>query len=173
MSNFPIRNLTRCALCAALLCLCSWIAIPLPGISITMQTFGICFTLQLLEGSRGTLTILAYLLLGCVGLPVFTGFQGGFGVLLGPTGGYLFGFLVVALIFWVTESRIPRHVSIFLGLLGCYICGTCWYTIGYLHAGIQGIPAALLTCVVPYIIPDVVKAVLAFHLYKHLRQHIQ
>lgn len=173
MTHSPIRNLTRCALCTALLCLCSWIAIPLPGISITMQTFGLFLTLLLLGGAQGALTILAYLLLGCAGLPVFTGFQGGIGVLLGPTGGYLLGFLICALISWGTKSRIPLSLSLFLGLLGCYVCGTCWYALGYLHSGIHGIPAALMTCVLPYVIPDTVKLLLASRLHHHLRRHLQ
>ena len=173
MSNSPIRNLTRCSLCTALLCLCGWIAIPLPGIAITMQTFGIFLTLLLLGGSQGTLSILTYLLLGCVGLPVFTGFQGGIGPLAGPTGGYLWGFLICALILWCLESRLPRFMALCLGLLGCYTCGTCWYAFGYLQTGNLGISAALLTCVIPYIIPDTIKLFLAYQLCEHLRPHLK
>ena len=173
MPNSPIRNLTRCALCTALLCLCGWISIPLPGIAVTMQTFGIFLTLLLLGGGQGTLAILTYFLLGCAGLPVFTGFQGGIGVLLGPTGGYLWGFLICALMYWCLESRLPRLGALCLGLLGCYLCGTCWYVFGFLHGNIQSIPAALLTCVIPYVIPDGIKLLLAQRLSKHLRPHLR
>lgn len=171
MSHSPIQNLTRCALCTALLCLCGWIAIPLPGISVTMQTFGIFLTLLLLGGRRGTITVLAYLLLGCAGLPVFTGFLGGFGVLLGPTGGYLFGFLATSLIFWLAETRLSKPIAMTLSLFGCYACGTLWYAFGYL-GGSGGILPALAQCVLPFLIPDALKLWSAWtlsHRIKHLR----
>lgn len=132
MPHSPTKNLTRCALCAALLCLCGWISIPLPGISLTMQTFGVFLTLLLLGGSLGTATILGYLTLGCAGLPVFTGFRGGIGALLGPTGGFLWGFLLTGLIYRVCESRLSKTLGLMLGMAGCYICGALWYYFGWL-----------------------------------------
>lgn len=167
MSQSPIRNLTRCALCAALLCICGWISLPLPGIAVTMQTFGVFLTLLLLGGSRGSLTILLYLLLGCAGLPVFSGFQGGVGVLLGPTGGYLWGFLLSAMIYRICEGRLPEPGTLFLGLLGCYGCGTLWYYCGYL-GGAGSILPVLAQCVLPYLVPDLAKLFLAHRLSQKL-----
>ena len=171
MPHSPIRNLTRCALCAALLCLCGWIAIPLPGIAVTMQTFGIFLPLLILGGCHGTLTVLTYLLLGCAGLPVFTGFQSGIGVLVGPTGGYLFGFLLTALIYWLCERHLSKPVALTLGLLGCYACGTAWYAFCYL-GGTGGILPAMIQCVLPFLLPDTLKLWAACTLsrrLKHLR----
>jgi hypothetical protein len=76
----------------AILCVCGWLTVPVGDSVLTMQTFGVFLTLYQLGGRRGTGTIIVYLLLGAVGLPVFSGFRGGLGMLLGATGGYLLGF---------------------------------------------------------------------------------
>ena len=88
-----VRNMALCALFAALMALCAWISIPAGDVAITMQTFALFLTLGVLGGKRGTIAVSIYLLLGIVGLPVFSGFQGGLGTLLGATGGYIAGFL--------------------------------------------------------------------------------
>lgn len=91
-------DLAYIALMAALIALCAWISVPLGPVPFTMQTFGIFAALGLLGGRRGTLAFLIYLLLGIVGLPVFSGFSAGAGVLFGATGGYLLGYLAAALL---------------------------------------------------------------------------
>ena len=78
-----------CSLFASLTAVCAWIAVPLPGVSFTMQTFAVLLCLGILGGKWGSVSILLYLLLGIVGLPVFTGFRGGAAALLDPTGGFL------------------------------------------------------------------------------------
>ena len=102
-SHSKTLTLTYIALSAALIAICSWISIP-TTVPFTLQTFGVFAALGTLGGRRGTLAILAYLLLGLVGLPVFSGFQGGPGVLLGTTGGYILGFLASALLYWGAVS---------------------------------------------------------------------
>ena len=97
-------DLAYAALFAVLLMVCAWINIPLT-VPFTLQTFGVFAALGTLGGRRGILAILAYLLLGLVGLPVFSGFQGGPGVLLGTTGGYILGFLASALLYWGMTGR--------------------------------------------------------------------
>lgn len=169
-----IRNMALCALFAALLCICAWINIPAGDVAITMQTFGIFLTLGVLGGKRGTVAVALYLLLGLVGLPVFSGFRGGLGTLMGATGGYLFGFLFTALIYWLTaflgkEKDIFRLMGMILGLLACYLCGTLWFRWGYLSDGGLGWGAILLKCVVPYLLPDAAKLILAWLLSRRLR----
>ena len=83
------------ALSAALITVCAWISIP-AAVPFTLQTFAVCMTAGLLGLKRGTLTIIVYLLMGAVGLPVFTGFRGGLGAIFGTTGGYLAGFILTA-----------------------------------------------------------------------------
>lgn len=153
-----IRKMTRCAMLAALLAVCAWISVPLGDGAVSMQTFAVFLTLGLLGGRLGSATVLVYLLLGAAGLPVFSGFRGGFGVLLGPTGGYLWGFLMACLLYWAVENRLPRWVAMIFGLLCCYACGTAWYYFAYAPGALWPV---LLTCVVPYIIPDVLKLILA------------
>lgn len=167
------RNMALCGLFAALLTLCAWISVPGAGVVFTLQTFGVALTLLLLGGKRGSITVLVYLLLGAVGLPVFTGFQGGIGTLLNVTGGYIVGFLVWALLYWLITAFAPqkRVMAMVAGLLVCYTFGTLWFYSLYL----QGDPALslgafLLKCLVPYLLPDAVKLSLAFLLASRLKR---
>jgi len=100
-------SMTYTALFVVVMAVCSWITIPMT-VPFTLQTFGVYMTLLLLGGRRGTLAIGIYLLLGTVGAPVFAGFAGGPGSLLGPTGGYLIGFLVMGLCYWLLISLLAR-----------------------------------------------------------------
>ena len=167
MSRFPVRDMTRCAFFAALMAVCAWIGIPLGDTVFTLQTLGVFLALGLLGGKWGTVSILCYLLLGAVGAPVFSGFRGGIGMLLGPTGGYLWGFLCTGLCFWAVE-RFRKLPAMVLGQLVCYACGTLWYMV---YTG-GGLAVVLLQTVVPYLLPDAMKLALALHLTKKLRKRI-
>lgn len=156
--------MVRCALFAALMAVCAWLSIPTPDIAFTMQTFGVFLALGVLGGKWGTVSILIYLALGAVGMPVFSGFRGGAGVLLGVTGGYIWGFLATGLVYWLLE-RLNRTLALAGGLTACYLCGCLWFS---LYAGSAGFAAAVLKCVVPYLIPDLCKLVLAERLAKRL-----
>lgn len=173
-----IRNMVLCALFAALLCICAWIAVPAGDVFLTLQTFGIFLTLGLLGGKRGTAAIGVYLLLGAVGLPVFSGFRGGLGVLLGASGGYLFGFLAAGLVFWLvsaclSESRLDLPVASIAGLLALYATGTVWFAIVYVPPGTSlGLLAILVKYVFPYLIPDGLKLGLALLLTRKLKPFV-
>ena len=159
------RKLTRCALFAAMMALCAWIGIPLGHTVFTMQTFGVLLALGVLGGKQGTISILCYLLLGAAGLPVFSGFRGGIGAILGPTGGYLWGFLATGLVFWSLE-KWSRPVAMVAGILVCYACGTIWYMT---YTG-GALAAVLAQTVLPYLLPDALKLVLALRLTKRLKK---
>ena len=169
-----IKNMARCALFAALMCLCAWISLPFGQNPITLQTFALFLTLELLGGKYGTLVCLVYLLLGAVGLPVFSGFRGGFSMLLGSTGGYLWGFLTCALLYWLLSTLFGKRLSpVFhlLGLLLCYALGTFWFYWVYLQAGSAlSLGFVVLKCVVPFVLPDLVKLFLALALSKKLKR---
>ena len=160
--------MVRCALFAALMAVCAWLSIPTPDIAFTMQTFGVFLALGVLGGKWGTVSILIYLALGAVGMPVFSGFRGGAGVLLGVTGGYIWGFLATGLVYWLLE-RLNRTLALAGGLAACYLCGCLWFS---LYAG-GGIGLILLRCVVPYLIPDGIKLWLAYTLSKRLQKVIK
>lgn len=171
------KDLALCALCAALIAVCAWISIP-ATVPFTLQTFAIFAALGLLGGKRGTVAVAVYLLLGAIGVPVFAGFQGGIGALLGTTGGYLLGFLLTALIEWGMEARFGSKTGVFLlsavlGMLVCYAFGTAWYLVVYARTkGAISLATALGWCVVPFLIPDAVKIALAVLLRGRLKRHI-
>ena len=161
--------MVRAAIFAALMAVCAWISIPVLDVAYTMQTFAVFLTLGLLGGKWGTVSILIYLLLGSVGLPVFSGFQGGFGTLLGVTGGYIWGFLGAGLVYWIFE-KLCKPAGVIVGMLVCYACGCVWFS--YYSGGAVGLAAAALTCILPYLIPDICKIWLAWHITPRLCRHL-
>lgn len=170
------KNMALCGLFAAILAVCAWICVPVGDMVITLQTFGIFLTLGLLGGKRGSITIAVYLILGAVGAPVFSGFRGGLGALLGTTGGYIFGFMLTSLVYWLVTALNDappfRLFAMVLGLLLCYSCGSIWYMTRYLNADGLTLGAVLLKCVVPYLIPDIIKVTLAWLLTRRLKRFV-
>ena len=173
------RNAAYIAMMAVILCVCSWLTIPFT-VPFTMQTFAVYCAPLLLGGRRGLLAIGLYILLGLVGLPVFSGFRGGPGHLLGLTGGYIIGFLFTGLGYLLMESKLrslgflPRIVLLALDLLPCYLVGTLWFTaVSRLHGSEIGFFGALGLCVVPYILPDLVKVVLAERICARVGKHLK
>lgn len=156
-----------------LIAICSWISIPMT-VPFTLQTMGVFLTVGILGGKRGTLAVLVYILLGAIGVPVFAGFTGGIGVLISNTGGYIMGFLFAALLMWGMEklfgkSNIVLAISMVLGLLVCYTVGTIWFMMVYsANTGAVGIMTVLGWCVFPFIIPDIIKIILALTLKNKL-----
>jgi biotin transport system substrate-specific component len=173
-SSLRISDLTLMALFTAVMAVCSWISIP-AAVPFTLQTFAVFLTAGLLGGKRGTLTVLVYILLGAIGLPVFSGFTGGLGHLLGPTGGYIIGFIFSALVMWLAEKMSGKSmtvlaVSMAAGLIVCYAFGTAWFIGVYTRTtGEVGLMTALGWCVFPYIIPDAIKITVALILSRRLR----
>ena len=167
------RNIVYIALFAVLLAVCSWISIP-TAIPFSLQTLGVFLAVGLLGGRRGTLAVLVYILMGAVGIPVFSQFTGGVGILLGTTGGYIIGFLFSAFVMWAMEAALGKKpwvlaLSMILGLIVCYAFGTAWFMVVYARTtGAIGLGTALTWCVVPYLIPDAVKIVLALFLCRRL-----
>lgn len=160
-----VKSMTRCALFTALMAVCGWLAVPFGDGAVTMQTLAVFLALGLLGGTWGSVSILLYLCLGAVGLPVFAGFQGGFGVLLGPTGGFLWGFLVAAVAYRLLEKCLPLWLKLVLCQLICYTCGILWYYFAYAQSGLW---AVILKTLIPYLIPDGLKLSLSLFLVKKL-----
>lgn len=174
-AKMQIRNMVLCGLMTALLCICSWLCIPVGSIGITLQSFAIALILGLLGGKWGTVTVAVYLLLGAVGAPVFSFFRGGLGALIGATGGFLLGFLAQALLYWLLTALLPDSsrmalAALCLSQLMCYAVGVFWYCTVY-SSGLS-IGAILMTCVVPYLLPDTLKLLLAHTLTARLRKFL-
>ena len=165
-----LREMTRCGVLAAILAVCAWLSVPLGDQAVSLQSFGVFLALGLLGGRGGTVTVLVYLLLGAAGAPVFSGFRGGVAVLLGPTGGYLWGFLAASLLYWTLEQQVNPWLNMIFGMLVCYLCGTMWYY--YMFATGAVLPV-ILTCVVPYLLPDGVKIILALAISQRLRRIVR
>ena len=180
-SRFRTLDLAYIALFAVLMAVCAWITVPLPKplVQFTMQTFAMFMALTTLGGRRGLYAMVVYLLLGAVGVPVFSGFRGGLGVLLDTTGGYIIGFVAAALVYWLLTAKLGDSLPVMvaacvLGLAVCYAFGTAWFLVVYARVnGPIGVTTALGWCVFPYIIPDLVKIALALVLQKRLRAAIR
>lgn len=170
---FKTAELAYIALGAAMITVCAWITVPFT-VPFTMQIFAVFFSLILLGGRNGTVAVAVYILLGAIGIPVFSGGKGGFSVLLGPTGGYLFGMLPIGAAYWIGTRLFGRKLWVevallVFGLLLCYAFGTVWFSI--LNAE-KSFFASLLVCVVPFLLPDAAKLALAVILGRRLRKRI-
>lgn len=169
------RDIVYMSVFTAMISICSWISIP-ASIPFTLQTMGVFTTVGLLGGKRGTLTVLIYILLGAIGIPVFAGLTGGVSVLLGTTGGYIMGFLLSALLMWGIETIMGRNqivlaFSMIAGLIVCYVFGTAWFMMIYTqHSGVIGLSTVLGLCVIPFIIPDLIKIGVVLFLTNRLKK---
>lgn len=193
MRNSKLTDMILIGLFAALIAVCAQIQIP-AAVPFTLQTFAIFLAVGLLGGKRGTVSVVIYILLGMVGLPVFAGFKGGIAALLGTTGGYIIGFIFSALLMWALEKPVSSlfgketgadskknifrkmagpAISMILGLIVCYIFGTAWFVIVYTNTKAPiGILTALGWCVFPFIIPDLIKIALALVLTLRLKKFV-
>lgn len=171
------KDVALCGLFVALLTICSWISIPLT-VPVTLQTFAIFMCAGLLGTKRGLITTICWIFMGTVGIPVFSGFQGGPQVISGPLGGYIVGFVLTILIVGLTIYKFGRKpvlmgASMFVGLMVCYAVGTVWFMYVYAQStGPIGLGATLSMCVLPFIIPDIIKIIVAVYLTKRLERFV-
>lgn len=187
-SNKPQSNLYKLVLTGiftAIVAVCSWITVPLPftQVPINLAILGVLLAGGFLGSKHGSLSLLIYILLGAVGIPVFAGFGAGLGTLAGPTGGYIVGYILCALItgigtvpyrksYETTEpsSHPALRLAFFmaLGVIVCYAFGTVWYVI-LMKTSLW---AGLLLCVFPFIPFDALKIAAAVFLVRRLRKII-
>lgn len=155
-------HLTFTALMAAVMCILGPMAVPIGAIPISLTNLVVCLAAWMLGPRLGALSVVVYLMLGAVGLPVFSGYAGGLAKLLGPTGGYLIGFAVQAAIGgWAVERSHGHPVWSGLGMAAgiavCYAFGTAWFIV---QMGCT-LPYALGVCVLPFIPFDLLKVVIS------------
>ena len=163
-----VRKMVAASLLAALITLCAWLAVPIPPVGFTLQTLGVLLALGLLGGRWGSASIALYLLLGIVGMPVFSGFRGGAAALLEPTGGFLWGFLAGGLCYWALE-RLGKLPAMIGAQLVCYVCGCWWFSV---YTGGRGWLSAVLVCVLPYLFTDGIKLTLAWLLSRRIGKQL-
>jgi len=163
--KFNVKLMVETALCAALICVLSPFSIPLPfsPVPISLSILAIYICLYALGLKWGTVSVLLYILLGLVGIPVFANFTAGPGKLFGPTGGYIIGYIFLALIvgFFIDkfEKKIYMHIlGMLLGVAVCYAFGTAWFLKVMTE---YTLAAAMTACVIPFIPADIAKIVIA------------
>ena len=185
--SFKTYDMVLSAIGAALIAVSAFVSITVMAVPFTLQTLAIFAVLMSIGGKRGTVSIACYLLLGAVGVPVFSGFKGGLSVLLGPTGGFLAGFIFLGLIYWCMSEVVfrteSRKTSVRIGLktasaviaeIVMYAFGVVWFmTVYAAQTGPVGIGTALSWCVLPFIIPDIVKILAAVAVSEAARKVIK
>ena len=174
MQRSYVRDLVQSAVSAALFVICAWITIPGPGVTFTLQSFALYLILFVFGGRRTLLSCIIYLMLGIIGLPVFSGFQGA-SALVGATGGYLWGFIPLCLIYqgitFFSDSKWAILSAAAAGTLVCYLCGTLWFWLIFTGGSQEEFAAVAINCTVPYIIPDSLKLLLAYRLSCRLQNN--
>lgn len=163
------------ALFSAMIAVCSQIAIPTAvAVPFTLQTMGVFIASALLGYKRGTISVIIYILLGAVGLPVFSNFSGGIGILIGPAGGYIIGFILTSVTIGLLTEKFGKKlwvlaVTMVAGLVFCYAVGTAWFCI----CTQTDFVSALMVCVVPFLIADGVKIAVASVLVNRIEKVIE
>lgn len=167
-------RLMLAALFTALTAICAYVSIPLPftPVPVTLATLAVTLSGALLGPKYGVLSQVVYLLLGAAGVPVFHNFTGGLGILTGPTGGYLIGYLTMAFLTGLIlglakkDTSLPViAVAMIVGLCSCYLLGTVWFMVS---SGTALVPS-LLSCVIPFLPGDALKTIAGCFLIKKLR----
>ncbi|MBS5737227.1 MAG: biotin transporter BioY [Clostridiales bacterium] len=154
-----IKNIVFCGLFAAIISVFSLISIPMPSmVPITLQTFIISFSGFYLGCKYGTISVVVYIFLGVVGLPVFSGMKGGLSVITGVTGGFIFGFIFLVFFCGIMKNRIFVNVLFsFIGLIFCHLLGIIQYSV----ISSNSFLASFVAVSAPYIIKDVISLIIA------------
>lgn len=173
-----IKEITKIGLFTALIAVCSFITIPFFEVPFTMQTFAVFFACFALGWKSACVAVGAYVLLGIAGAPVFSGFKGGIGVIAGPTGGYIVGFLAAVLVYGLItvlfgkngEKAIVKVVAMITGLIVLYAFGTVWFALVYSKGAPLGVFVILGKCVIPFVLPDLAKLFAAFFVAQRVKK---
>lgn len=182
-----IYDLVLISISAALITISSWLSLTIGPVPFTLQTMGILAVMLASGGRRGTLSVLVYLALGICGVPVFAGFKGGIASIIGPTGGFLVGFVLAALLYWFLETFLfkklmtnPVKTWIFGAVnsvifeVVMYIIGVIWFmTVYAAQTGPVGLATVMSWCVIPFIIPDIVKLIAAVVIGERARKLVR
>ncbi len=173
-NKFSAVRLAQSALFAALIAICSQIAVPLPGgVPVNLALFAVYMCALIMPFKYSVASVAAYLLLGLIGVPVFAGFRAGPAALFGKTGGYLIGYLLCDFIIGIFRTKLSnflqRVLAMALGLFVCYMFGTAWF----MHITGLGLRESLMYCVVPFLFGDVIKIAAASVLAPKLEQALK
>lgn len=171
MKTMQVKTLVLCALFAALVAVCAQISIPLGPVPITLSLLPVLLCAALMKKQHAAMAMAVYMLMGVVGLPVFSGLTGGPGKLFGPTGGYIIGYIPCAFLVSLVLEKWGRAywkqcLAMVLGVAVCYVFGTVWFML-MRHMGLW---ESLTLCVIPFLPGDAVKILLAAFLAVRLEK---
>ena len=177
MNSSKLRTLVQMSLFVGLMVICSWITVPF-SVPFTLQTFAIFLAAGVLGGKKALAVVAVYILLGALGVPVFSGGRAGIGALFDVTGGYINGFLPCAYLSGILCEKTKRPIfvglSMLAGLLCVYICGALWIYFNFSGVShLRGFLPVLSSAMFPYIVPDMVKIFLAVLVSAKLKRHIR
>ena len=173
-----IQNLTFTALMAAILCIMGPIVIPIGMVPMSFANMAIYLTIILLDKKKVVISTLIYLLIGLVGIPVFSGFGAGAGKLFGPTGGYLIGYLALSFIGGSLLERgkcqgkgklFNQILALSVGTFGLYFVGTVWL----MCQSNLNLVTALSVGVFPFVVFDVIKILLAVSMGNSIKKRMR
>ncbi len=157
MKNSKVRKMIMCATFVAISALLAQFVVPIGAVPINFALIGVFIATGVMGTKGAVVTEIVYIALGIVGVPVFAGFQAGFGVLLGPTGGFIVGYIFTALITSILIKVIKPIPAMLVGLLLCYALGCAWFAISQRVT----VLSAFYVTVLPFIIPDVIKIIIS------------
>lgn len=154
------KDLTRVALSVAFLSVCSIVRIPITIIPVTLQTFGLMIVCGIL-GRKAVIAVVVYILLGIIGIPVFSGFGSGLGVILGPTGGFIIGFIPMSLFvgrFYNRKKNIYYNLGVMVvGSLILYVVGVAIFCYNVNMSVSEALPIVMY----PFVVGDLLKIIVA------------
>lgn len=173
-SGFTIRQIAIIGVMTAATCILAPFSIPIGPVPISLTNLVIYFSLYILGTRNAVISYLVYLLMGLIGVPVFSGFTSGPEKLFGPTGGYLIGFIPMAIIAGIfidkfASKRVLCCAGMIFGTIVCYLCGTAWLAF-QAHLGFK---AALFAGVIPFLPGDLLKIILAMVMGPQIRDQLQ
>lgn len=153
------REIARIAVCVALLTVSAWVSIPLGPVPFTLQTMVLALVPMVLSGKGALWAVGCYLLLGAIGLPVFSNMSGGLAMFAGPTGGFLWGFFIgtAAAVAVRAQKMLPAMVRTVLALVLLILCSYIAGTIQFALVSDSSPLAGLAVCVFPFVVPDIIK----------------
>lgn len=160
--NKKIKDIAIISVAAAMICVVSPVSIPIGDIPISLATFIIYLIAAIIGPKKGTISVLVYILVGIIGIPVFSSYRAGIGVIVGVTGGYIVGYIPLALLtgifIYKCKGKIWMYpIGMILGTIVCYFIGTIWYMFNTNN----NLISSLLVCVVPFLLFDLIKIVLS------------
>ena len=169
-----VRHLVAAALVAAFMAATGWIALPLGPVPVTLQVFGVVLAALLLSWEWAAAALAIYLVMGAAGVPVFSAGGAGLGVVLGPTGGYIIGFVLAAPIGAALRQALERRrvEQVIADVSAAAAAIVVIYVTGWLQLALvtdMGLVKAFLVGVVPFVVPDAVKATIAIAIASAIR----